>query len=238
MSSNNKTQCPPLRLTWGAEDDSTFTEKFEVTYSRGKDRENIQKRCYALLMKNLLAIQESPNYSAEQKKEILETIVPAGANHAKIRNLQGNSQVAYFRKLRKCHSDGTAPSHNISQQDPLNFVITYRGYAVEDANHRHLYVIFYTDATNNVKPCLIVADLTSQISIKKNNSHLDTEVKAFPLKAFEGIIDEHRNRIDRNSYSKSLPLAKFYDQEKLAFLEPILNALKDMQERLEVLENK
>ena len=35
-ASNGKTQCPPLRLTWDAEDDDwTFTEKFEDKFSRG-----------------------------------------------------------------------------------------------------------------------------------------------------------------------------------------------------------
>jgi hypothetical protein len=44
--------------------------------------------------------------------------------------------------------------------------------------------------------------------------------------------------IERNSYSKSIPLAKFYDKEKVAFLEPIFIMLKNIQERLDVLENK
>jgi hypothetical protein len=60
--------------------------------------------------------------------------------------------------------------------------------------------------------------------------------KTFPLKTLEGIIDDKRKQIERNSYSKSIPLARFYDQEKVAFLEPIFNMLKNIQERLEVLE--
>jgi predicted nucleic acid-binding protein len=63
------------------------------------------------------------------------------------------------------------------------------------------------------------------------------EKKAFPLKTLEVIIDEKRQKIERNSYSKSIPLARFYDQEKVDFLEPILNMLKDIQQRLEVLEH-
>jgi polyphosphate kinase len=54
-----------------------------------------------------------------------------------------------------------------------------------------------------------------------------SEKKAFPLKTLEGILDEKRKKIERNSYSKSVPLARFYDQEKLAFLEPIFNMLKN-----------
>jgi hypothetical protein len=65
-----------------------------------------------------------------------------------------------------------------------------------------------------------------------------SEKRAFPLKTLESIIDEKRKQIERNSYSKSLPLARFYDQEKVAFLEPIFNMLKNINERLESLEKK
>jgi len=66
----------------------------------------------------------------------------------------------------------------------------------------------------------------------------ESDKKAFPLKDLANIINEKRMQIDRNSYSKSIPLARFYDQEKMAFLEPIFNMLKNIQERLEVLEAK
>jgi len=73
---------------------------------------------------------------------------------------------------------------------------------------------------------------------KRIESEATSEKKAFPLKALEGIIDEKRKRIERNSYSKSLPLARFYDQEKVEFLEPIFNMLKSIKERLDALEKK
>ena len=71
---------------------------------------------------------------------------------------------------------------------------------------------------------------------KRIESETASQKKAFPLKTLECIIDEKRNQINRNSYSKSIPLARFYDQEKLAFLEPIYNMLKNIQERLDALE--
>jgi hypothetical protein len=73
---------------------------------------------------------------------------------------------------------------------------------------------------------------------KRIDSETASDKKAYPLKTLEGIIDEKRKQIERNSYSKSVPLARFYDQEKVAFLEPIFNILKDIQERLDVLEKK
>jgi hypothetical protein len=73
---------------------------------------------------------------------------------------------------------------------------------------------------------------------KKNEEQKQIEKINNPLKTFEMIIDEKRKQIDQNSYTKSIPLAKFYDQEKLAMMEPIYYMLKNIQERLTVLENK
>jgi len=73
---------------------------------------------------------------------------------------------------------------------------------------------------------------------KRIDSEIASEKKAFPLKTLEGIIDEKRKQIERNYYSKSNHLAKFYDQEKIEFLEPIFNMLKNIQERLDALERK
>jgi hypothetical protein len=78
-------------------------------------------------------------------------------------------------------------------------------------------------------------DLTGQ---KRTETEIASETKAFPLQTLEGIIQEKRKQIERNSYDKSLPLASFYDQEKVAFLEPIFNMLKNIQERLDALERK
>ena len=73
---------------------------------------------------------------------------------------------------------------------------------------------------------------------KRIESEITSEKKAFPLKSLESIIDEKKKQIERNSYSKSIPLARFYDQEKVSFLEPIFNMLKNIQERLDALERK
>ena len=82
--------------------------------------------------------------------------------------------------------------------------------------------------------------LCSRLAILEEQRRIDSETlsekKAFPLKTLEDIIDEKKKHIERNSYSKSLPLARYYDQEKVAFLEPILHILKNIQERLDALE--
>jgi len=71
---------------------------------------------------------------------------------------------------------------------------------------------------------------------KNRDIEIALEKKSFPLKTLEGVLNEKKQQIERNSYSKSLPLARFYDQEKVGYLEPILNALKNINERLEALE--
>lgn len=73
---------------------------------------------------------------------------------------------------------------------------------------------------------------------KRIEAAMASEKKAFPLKTLEVIIEEKRKQIERNNYSKSLPLAQFYDREKVAFLEPIFHMLKNIQQRLEDLEKK
>jgi hypothetical protein len=75
---------------------------------------------------------------------------------------------------------------------------------------------------------------------KRNEDALAAEKRAFPMKTLEAILDEKRKKIEFNR----IRTGKFYydsmriDQEKLSYLEPIFNMLKNIQERLEVLENK
>jgi hypothetical protein len=73
---------------------------------------------------------------------------------------------------------------------------------------------------------------------KRIEAEKEAEKKANPIKILEVIIEEKKKKIENNRYSKSLPLARFYDQEKVAMLEPILNMLVDIQMRLDALEKK
>ena len=73
---------------------------------------------------------------------------------------------------------------------------------------------------------------------KRIETEKEKEKRDNPLNVLKNIINEKRKQINNNSYSKSIPLARFYDQEKLAMMEPIFNMLKDIQDRLEFLEKK
>jgi hypothetical protein len=53
------------------------------------------------------------------------------------------------------------------------------------------------------------------------------------MKKLENLMEKLRDRIQRNSYSKSVPLARFYDEQKLEMLEAIHGVFKTILERLE-----
>jgi hypothetical protein len=58
------------------------------------------------------------------------------------------------------------------------------------------------------------------------------------LEIINNIIKDKKRKIANNSYSKSIPLAGFYDQELVTRLEAISNILQEFNERLIKLENK
>jgi hypothetical protein len=58
------------------------------------------------------------------------------------------------------------------------------------------------------------------------------------MRGLEIIIQDKRTQIERNSYSKSIPLARFYDVEKLKMMDAIYAILKNFQERIDSLEKK
>ena len=73
---------------------------------------------------------------------------------------------------------------------------------------------------------------------KLEQKRIQTEKANNPMKTFEDIINNKRKQIESNHYSKSIPLAQFYDREKLAYFEPIFMALQNIMARLDALEQK
>lgn len=59
-----------------------------------------------------------------------------------------------------------------------------------------------------------------------------------PLNNLRVLIILKRNEVELNSYAKSDPLGRYYDIEKLGYLESIYNTLRDLKERVEILEEK
>jgi hypothetical protein len=58
------------------------------------------------------------------------------------------------------------------------------------------------------------------------------------FKVINDLLTKKKTAINNNRYSKSVPLAKYYDQELVTHLESIYNILQIVDERLKKLEDK
>ena len=56
------------------------------------------------------------------------------------------------------------------------------------------------------------------------------------FKVINDVLTEKKTAINNNRYSKSVPLARYYDQELVTHLEAIYNILQIVDERLKKLE--
>jgi hypothetical protein len=87
--------------------------------------------------------------------------------------------------------------------------------------------------TNKLKKAINKLDQETEIQDEN-----ELKKKENPLNTLKDIIDEKKDKVERNSYSKSVPFARGYDIEKLGYLESIYNMLRDLNERVENLEKK
>ena len=58
------------------------------------------------------------------------------------------------------------------------------------------------------------------------------------FKVINDVLTEKKTAISNNRYSKSVPLARYYDQELVTRLEAVYNILQIVDERLKKLEEK
>jgi hypothetical protein len=58
------------------------------------------------------------------------------------------------------------------------------------------------------------------------------------FKVINDVLTEKKTAINNNRYSKSVPLARYYDQQLVTHLEAIYNILQIVDERLKKLEDK
>jgi len=58
------------------------------------------------------------------------------------------------------------------------------------------------------------------------------------FKVINDVLTEKKTAIKNNRYSKSVPLARYYDQELVTHLEAVYNILQIVDERLKKLEEK
>ena len=72
---------------------------------------------------------------------------------------------------------------------------------------------------------------------EKNESDKKTSIE-HNFKVINDVLTEKKTAINNNRYSKSVPLARYYDQELVTHLEAIYNILQFVDERLKKLEDK
>ena len=60
---------------------------------------------------------------------------------------------------------------------------------------------------------------------------------SYNFEVINNLLNEKKTAITNNRYSKSVPLARYYDQELVTHLEAIYNILQVFNERLDKLEN-
>ena len=70
---------------------------------------------------------------------------------------------------------------------------------------------------------------------EKNESDKKTSID-HNFKVINDLLTEKKTAINNNRYSKSVPLARYYDQELVTHLEAIYNILQIVDERLKKLE--
>ena len=74
---------------------------------------------------------------------------------------------------------------------------------------------------------------TQQKEKDENNKKTSIE---YNFKVVHDLLNEKKQNINNNKYSKSVPLARYYDQQLVTHLEAIYNILQIVDERLKKLE--
>ena len=72
---------------------------------------------------------------------------------------------------------------------------------------------------------------------EKDESDKKTSIN-YNFKVIDDVLTEKKTAINNNKYSKSVPLARYYDQELVTHLEAIYNILQNVDERLRKIEEK
>jgi hypothetical protein len=92
----------------------------------------------------------------------------------------------------------------------------------------------YTDEIQKLQ--LRILELEKQ---KKEKDESDKKTSIYHnFNVINDVLSEKKTAINNNRYSKSVPLARYYDQELVTHLEAIYNILQIVDERLKNLEEK
>jgi hypothetical protein len=169
-AANGKTQCPPLRLTWDATDEDEWTPE------TANDGLVTGERCRELLIKNSHLINTAP-FSNSQKEEIAAFIATATPYTRTLSKDKSDTFKKYFGAVIEACSAKTAVAEHVAEFPQMTFFIT-KDACVPGANKRHLYIVFYTDATGGPAG-LMAVDLKSRIPVTNSKSQFSVHASHF-----------------------------------------------------------
>jgi len=164
IPTNGKTQCVPLRLVPDYDDDeySPFADN-----DIGEAKKHF---CRDLLLKNIEQIRSSPNYSEEQKGEIISNAQTATPH---IRHFDPSGEEGLRLKgVIEAYHNKTATSDNIYDGAEMTFIFMRASRVMmPGANPKHIYVIFHTQSSSGVNPGIESVHLNSRIGTTNRNSN-------------------------------------------------------------------
>jgi hypothetical protein len=85
---------------------------------------------------------------------------------------------------------------------------------------------------------LRILELEKQKKKKEEEEILKKESLEHNFQIINNELNKKQNSIKNNTYSKSVPLARFYDEELVRHLEATYNILQILNNRIKDLENK
>jgi len=83
---------------------------------------------------------------------------------------------------------------------------------------------------------LKILELEKQQKEKEEN-YKRTSIE-YNFKVINDLLTDKKTKINNNRYSKSVPLARYYDEQLVIYLEATYNILQNVDERLKKLEDK
>jgi hypothetical protein len=136
-----RTQCPPLAITYDAEDAG-----YEALGSTASSSADFRAACHVLLRAKAAVlraeVERCADYTAEQKAEILGYLVRAAEP-----NFRRAAQPGYYQSLIAAHKNRTVPAEHISDAPDVTFVVYHPDYnSIAGAVSNRVFVVFYTDA--------------------------------------------------------------------------------------------
>ena len=198
-ASNGKTQCPPLRLTWDADGD-------DWTPPTPEDGD-VGQYCRAFLLAHENLLDDAP-FSDKQKAEIKGFIATAYPHMRTLQKDSSESFKKYFSAVIAAYESKTAVAEHVAECPQMTFFIAKDIPKQHRANKRHLYVVFYTDATTGAAPGIMAADLKSRI----------------PQTNGKSVFSVHEQHVDRPLVAGGVV---GFDESKIKTPERLESALRD-----------